>query len=149
MANRQITIDPLSARSLLIETTVNGNALSTATGIIVEHNSQFYLVTNWHVLSGRDSETEQPLSPTAGIPDEIRIVHHRNNNLGSWVIKSEPLNDNQKNPIWVEHPNGMQIDIAMLPLSNIDDEVQLYQFDLDCGVGGKCVKGGGIYGTCL
>lgn len=126
----QILIDPLSTQSLLIELYVNGNALSTATGIIVQRDGTDYLVTNWHVLSGRHPESGEPLSPTLGIPDEIRILHHARNRLGSWVVRSEPLVNAEGAMLWVEHARSSEIDVAALRLTTVDDEVQLYPFDL-------------------
>ncbi len=56
-APKQILVDPLSARSLLLETAVNGYPLGTATGFVVQKGNQPYLITNWHVVAGRNADT--------------------------------------------------------------------------------------------
>lgn len=130
MTQKKINIDPLSVRSLLLELSVNGNSLSTATGFIVENDGTNYLVTNWHVFSGRNSETGQPMSPTAAIPDEVKIVCHQKGRLGSWLVKSEKLLNEDGSNKWREHPNGMEIDIAVLPLTISIDDIDLYPLDM-------------------
>ena len=101
-----IAIDPFSVTSVYLKLYVNDNQLSTATGIIAEHNGKYYLITNWHVLSGRNPIDDQPLSPTGGMPEEVRIAHHINSGLGHWRFHGEPLIDESGAPRWIEHPNG-------------------------------------------
>ena len=127
----QVTlIDQLSVTTLYLELSVNNNSLSTATGFIVEHSNRHYLITNWHVLSGRNPETNQPMSPTAGIPDQVKIIHHNKNKLGTWVIGVEELIDSEGNQLWLEHPNKNLVDVAALPLSNIPEEAIIYPLDV-------------------
>lgn len=64
----EVTIDPLSLASVRLELFrkdhVNGNLVSfgPASGFIIKPFSRYYLITNWHVLTGKNAETEQPLS---------------------------------------------------------------------------------------
>jgi hypothetical protein len=109
---------------------VNGNLLSTATGFIVEHQGKLFLVTNWHVLSGRNAETDKPLSSTGGIPDEVRIAHHLKNRLGTWQFQGESLVASDGSPLWLAHPAGSKVDVAALELKNVRDNFQVYPFDL-------------------
>lgn len=130
MSSRKTIIDPLSVKSLYLKLNVNGNLLSTATGIIVEHKSKYFLVTNWHVLSGRNPENGQPLSQTAGIPDEVRIAHHLKAELGTWRFTGESLLTPDGSPRWISHPRGPEVDVAALQLQEIKPDTQLYPFDL-------------------
>jgi hypothetical protein len=122
-------VDPLSARSLFLVLASKGQDMGSATGFVVEHLGKPYLITNWHVLSGRKPETNDPLDPKGSLPDEIRIVHH-GKTLGTWVVRAERLNDKDGNPRRIQHKLGSKIDVAALPLLAIDDQVQLYPFDL-------------------
>ncbi len=126
---RQKIIDPLSARSLYLELTALGQSLGTATGFVVEHGERYYLITNWHVVSGRQPETNSILSPTGAVPNELRIVHH-GRTLGNWVVRIEPLLDENGDPLWLEHPRGRQVDVVALLLHAIDEDVRIYPFDL-------------------
>ena len=130
MATQTVQIDPLSVTSLYLKLQVRGNLLSTATGFIVEHNAKHFLITNWHVLSGKNPDTGLPLSPTAGIPDEVRIAHHVLGRLGQWRFVREHLLDSSGTPVWLQHPPGSKVDIAALELKNISKDIQIYPFNL-------------------
>jgi Trypsin-like peptidase domain len=118
-----------SAMSLLLKTSVNNNPLSTGTGFVVQSGRGPVLVTNLHVVTGRNQQTGQPISPTGGLPDEITIVHNVQNQLGQWKPVKEPLYEAGQ-PRWKEHPtHGPKVDIAALPLTNLD-QVQLYPYDV-------------------
>ncbi|MCY3019826.1 MAG: trypsin-like peptidase domain-containing protein [Planctomycetota bacterium] len=127
---KHVLIDPLSATSLIVEQRVNGLSLGTATGFCVTANEKAFLVTNWHVVSGRNPDTSQPLSPTAGIPDELLIAHHAAGKLGTWVVKPEALLDSQGQRRWLEHPTGKAVDVVALPLDNLGPDVTTYPLEL-------------------
>lgn len=122
-------VDPLSLSSLLIESVSKGQNLARATGFVVESKGKPYLITNWHVLSGRNPETNKPLHPSGAVPGQIRIDHH-SKVLGTWVTRIEPLNNATGGRRWLEHQQGSKIDVAALPLSALDDEVQIYPLDM-------------------
>ncbi len=132
MSNRTIDIDPLSARSHLIELMAHGRSLSTATGFIVQPAEQPYLITNWHVVTGRHADTGELLSPETGaIPDEVRILHHSRGMLGrSWGLRTETLRNPDGTPRWIEHPKGQKIDVVAVPLQAVDQNIDIYPFDL-------------------
>lgn len=122
-------IDLLSVISLFLEPQVNNNILGTATGFVVEYRQAPYLITNWHVVTGRNPETNELLSPQTGaVPDSIRIWHHTDK-LGDWIIRAEDLYDSDGNPRWIEHQLGREIDVVAVPLSDLE-HVQLYPLDL-------------------
>ena len=109
-----------SIQSLLIEMRYCGQALSTGSGFLVETARGLHLVTNRHNVTGRHQETGKPLSPTGGLPNEIRVFHNTANRLGSWTGKIEPLYLNGT-PRWVEHPVGKEkYDFVALPLSDLE-----------------------------
>ena len=128
----RIKVDPLSFTSLYLKLFARGHQISTATGFVVEHKGRNFLITNWHVLSGRDPETEQPLcKETAAIPDEIRIAHNLKRAIGSWRFYHERLYTNDDSPRWTEHPRGREVDVACLRLKGIPNEVKIKPLDLD------------------
>ncbi len=107
-----------SVMSLLLEMRFNGQGLATGTGFVVTTKNGPALLTNRHNVTGRHQETNQPLSSTGGIPNEIVIVQNRLNQFGSWVLKTEQLYDGA-NPRWREHPIlGARADFVALPLSD-------------------------------
>lgn len=128
---KPVFIDPLSVRSLYLILAKGEKVLGTATGFVVEKNKKYYLITNWHVLSGRHPQTNQPIDPNGKIPDRVHVVHHAKK-LGTWVtkIKPEMLYDKKGERTWLEHKNGKAIDIVALPLKNLTKNVQIYSLDL-------------------
>lgn len=106
----------------------NGQLLSTGTAFIVQAASGPHLVTNRHNVTGRHQDNGAPLSNTGGIPNEILIVHNRNDHLGQWVPRVEALYVGET-PRWREHPAlGTRADFVALPLTQLDD-VALYPYD--------------------
>ena len=119
-----------SVQSLLLQMRFNGQPLATGTGFIVESRLGPVLVTNRHNVTGRNSETGEPLSQTGGIPNEIQIIHNCKDKLGWWVEKIEPLFSTDQSPRWKEHPRlGAQADFIALPLTSTDD-IDTYPYDL-------------------
>jgi hypothetical protein len=118
-----------SIASLLLETRVNGQALSRATGFVVERSGTRYLVTNWHVAAGRQPDNGQPMSSTGAVPDELHIVHNRAGQLGSWMQVDEPLYNGDGTPLWLEHPShARNVDAVALPLTNTSG-IDFYPYD--------------------
>ena len=130
-APKQILIDPLSTCSLLIQTLANDQPLGTATGFCVRAKDMHLLITNWHVVAGRNPETNELLSETGAIPDQLRIVHHSAAGLGKWIIRSEKLYASSGSQRWIEHRDGHSVDVVALPLSSVDAQVTIYPFDLN------------------
>ncbi|WP_284986800.1 serine protease [Arthrobacter sp. fls2-241-R2A-172] len=94
--------------------------LSTGTGFLVHHEFQDYLITNRHVLSGRDTSGKY-LSSHGVAPTHVRIMHNSNWKLGEYTELEEPLFDDddvdQLRPRWLEHPRGFKVDVVALPLT--------------------------------
>ncbi|MFK5915573.1 MAG: hypothetical protein QM484_14495 [Woeseiaceae bacterium] len=122
-----------SVQSLLIQMRFNGQVLSSGTAFVAEHPDGALLITNRHNVTGRRQDNSQPLSPTGGIPNEIKIMHNQAGQLGNWIPKIEPLTDNSGNPLWHEHPVlGAQADFVALPLTQLVD-VDLFPHTLGVG----------------
>jgi hypothetical protein len=78
-----------------------------ATGFTVEHENGAYLITNWHVLAGRNPQTGAPLSPTGAVPATVAIDFHASDLVGRWRRKRFRLHDDAGSPLWREHPSGV------------------------------------------
>lgn len=124
-----IIINQLSVTSLYLELVQGNLSLGTATGFIIEWHKKYYLITNYHVVSGRHPDTNEIRDPGGNVPDKLLIWHH-SNVTGTWLIKSEGLYKNG-NKIWYEHPNGHNIDIIALPISYTKSDILIYPFDLE------------------
>jgi hypothetical protein len=120
-----------SVKSLYLTMRIDGNILGTGTGFIVNSPIGYVLLTNRHNVTGRHNETNELLSTTGGVPNEIVISHNKKNIMGSWVNRIEQLYDLESKPLWKEHPEyGSKADFVALPLTNIDD-VEFRAYDLN------------------
>jgi len=118
-----------SVQSLLIQTQTNGKPLATATGFVVQSQYGPVLITNRHVLTGRDQNTNQPFAANGELPTEVVIIHNRKGSLGQWVARIEALFDG---PVrrWFEHPElGAKMDVVALRLSALAD-TDCFPYDL-------------------
>ena len=106
----------------------NGQHLGTGTAFIAKIETNHVLLTNRHIVTGRHQETDQPLSSTGGLPDELLIFHNRKDKQGEWISRIEPLYDDDE-PRWIEHPAlGSKADFVALPLTQLED-VELYPYN--------------------
>jgi S1-C subfamily serine protease len=115
----QVLIEVESTQSLLLTPMLGVSSLATATGFIVNHKDRPYLVTNWHVVSGRRADDGQALdSRTGALPDRLAIRHNAAGAIGTWVERIEPTVNADGEPIWLEHPmHGRTVDVICLPLT--------------------------------
>ena len=113
-------VHPASLQSLCLELIADGQVLGSATGFMMDAGSHPFLVTNWHVVSGRDTGSGEHLWGTA--PDAVRIHHHGQGGPGRAIVVNEPLVDAYGQPLWSEHPVwGPRVDVVALPLTQLHD----------------------------
>lgn len=123
-------VDPLSGSSLRIEPFFQEQPLANATGFTIRVGEKYYLITNWHVVTGRDADTGACLdNKHAAIPDRLNVSFHRRGALGEWITVSIPLFTEEGERRWIEHPLGAQIDVVAIPL-DLPDQVVVYELDL-------------------
>lgn len=101
--------------------------LSYATGFIYKHNNIQYLVTNLHVLSGRDIFTGEIESKTGGVPNFLSFTPSLYIEEQNKIIKDIGnkincnLYDADNKPLWFIHPKYKRnVDIAVLSLRDIN-----------------------------
>lgn len=121
-----------SVASLLLRTICNEHHIGNATAFIAKSPDRegSWLVTNWHVVTGRHPQTRQPLDKVnAAVPDSLGVWHHVEGELGSWKLVVERLYDDSDQPLWLEHPtHGANVDVVALPITNLDG-VAFFPYD--------------------
>ncbi len=126
--------DPLSYATTRINIFCNDIEISRASGFIAKFAQEYYLVTNWHVASGRNPITNRLSSPMGAIPD--RIDFHVT------VVTTEEIEDKQTSttlyfkpmsfdlyrddsPTWLEMMSGdHRVDVALFRLNSAIEELQ-------------------------
>jgi hypothetical protein len=114
-----MSLDRFSLCAVPIQQLANGTPMGSATAFVWKLGQQHYLITNWHVITGRNTQTGQLETPAR--PDTLRALFNvRVGDFGKqqWDI---PIRDGDGRPRWFVHPNGGRIDVVVLPLPMRDD----------------------------
>lgn len=106
-----------SLQSLYLELYKGGVKLGCATGFIIKSETQYYLVTNYHVVTNKRPDNGGWLDPATPIsPDKIKIQCIAKD-LNSYTVIEESLVDNNGTPRWHENNVGSEkVDVIELPL---------------------------------
>lgn len=121
-AEKAITINPYSLTSYYVDILFNDKKLSNATCFFTQQNEKIYLVTNWHVVSGRNADTNVVMSPTGGVPNKLRVYVPKQGSNSTLSFDDDfymdvDLFDEDDNRLWYEkQENGRMIDVALVPL---------------------------------
>ena len=118
-----VTINSISLCSIYIEMFFNEKKLSSGTAFMYHHKSKnkFYIITNWHNVTGKNNITKELLDKKNGaVPNKIRVYLHKKDSLGNWINKDIDLyhdistcNDKK----WLEHQTFKeQVDVVAIPI---------------------------------
>ena len=132
-------IDQISFASYLLKPCIidktNPNnliELADATGFIYKRNGKQYLITNLHVVSGRNPCTGKILDIHKAIPELLRsfpsLYEQKTGRIEKISLYLDcRLYDQNNIPLWLIHPNYKRgIDIAVLPLENLNPPVNFW-----------------------
>lgn len=101
---------------------IEHSASAVMTGFFWRHNDDFFIITNWHNVTGLNPETmaaNGSFVPTH-FDLQFKIIKSGKNEgevLISHRTRRVPLFDSDENPIWLEHPNKSDVDVVALPLA--------------------------------
>src|SRR5437867_422418 len=93
--------------------------LASGTGFVYEHEGGFYLVTNWHNVTGRDPITGRCFLESLAVPDTAVTQFRDKSQVGKvhWEHLKLYRDDSLMEPSWFEHPShGRKVDVVVLPL---------------------------------
>jgi hypothetical protein len=114
-----ITVDPLSCITVRIECYIREEQLSTASGFLYTVADKTYLITTWHVVTGRHPDTGRCLSKTAATPDRIKI-YVKDANFKTYEVFIQLYEDKDcLTSLWLEHPIYKQkIDVIAINITS-------------------------------
>lgn len=118
------TIDGYSLTALPITMLCNGQPISLATAFFYRSTHDLFLVSNWHVFSGRNCHTGQPIHDKGAVPDSFSLPLHDKAQLGNSVFYSFKIVDANDKPIWRQHAKGQDIDIAAIGMNMPPDTIE-------------------------
>lgn len=97
--------------------------LSSGTGFFFETNSELFLITNWHVVSGIDCFTRQRLDADGRFPTKLTaklssyVSETENNKFGIIPFPIPLYEPNRHEPVWLEHSRfGSLCDVIAIPV---------------------------------
>lgn len=111
-----------------------GNVLGSATGFVVLHKGNPYLITNYHVLAGRSPDDGQPLHLGGATTARVRVVQlsaTQQPGRLEWEPRDElVLDPTNGSALWFEHPLfGRRVDVVALPLTQAQN-IKFHPYDL-------------------
>jgi hypothetical protein len=94
--------------------------LSSGTGFIYKYSDDYFIITNWHNVSGKHNTTGEYLSKTQAAPDMISTMFREKSQPANCIREHiDIFRDSQMlEPIWYEHPiHKKAVDVVAIPLS--------------------------------
>ena len=112
------------------ELLINKQVLSNATCFAYRKSDKTYLVSNWHVFSGINSETGHHMHNSACSPSHIRVYFPHKQYLSLAIPVEFELGDpmDSNSWKWVEHKKGSAIDVGLLEIE-VPDNINLITVD--------------------
>jgi Trypsin-like peptidase domain len=102
--------------------------LGVGTGFFYEFNGQLYLITNWHIVSGRNFQTLKCIAAKGGLPDRLKFTVGCRGHIGEWMeidcmlYEDAVANEQPGKPTWLEHAvHGHNIDVVAIPITLPED----------------------------
>jgi Trypsin-like peptidase domain len=122
-----IKIDPFSMISRKLKIKCNDKDVGDATGFIYQSKGKYFLISNWHVFSNKNTQNGHYIKGSAE-PDELRFDIPMRDSKGSadFIPKILSLLDQERNPIWIEMPSfGKKYDIAAIEFQIDDPQISV------------------------
>ncbi len=119
--------------------------ITSATGFLCEYKEKLFLVTNWHVVNGRNNFTKELLGKKHGaLPGFLDlqltyIQQVKDDNFITFILafqqplfyynSEEDFYDESK-PLWIEHDKKNEIDVVAIDLTHIKNLSSMPGFKL-------------------
>jgi hypothetical protein len=119
-------IEALSLTTSKLLLKCNGIVLRPATGFFYRKDGELYLVSNWHVFSGRNTVDSQPKHSKCYTPDAISFSFCTEDENGPlWENCSFQVEQVDGTADWWQHPSlGQKVDVAVtkVPLAIVSKQ---------------------------
>ena len=107
-----------------IQTWDDHGILGAGTGFFYESREEWFLITNWHVVSGLNPFTQKPQFDHGCFPTYIKpkFFSYIAERKGSTPVTQRVEIYHKSKPLWYEHPElGSNCDVIALPLARPSD----------------------------
>ena len=90
-----------------------------ATAFVWRRRDKHYLVTSWHVVTGRDAVTGQRLFDHGGEPDRLQALFRPYPNIIDTIPVEIALRGAEDKPLWLFHPvHRRLVDVVAIPIDD-------------------------------
>jgi hypothetical protein len=115
-----LQIDQYSLCTAFMQCFFGHELLGTATGFFWKAGDGTYLVSNWHVFSGRNPRTGQPTRDKTGVvPDRLTMHFHPKFDINKAAYMQFAIVD-ENGPLWKQHKiYGQKADLAVFNIKRI------------------------------
>jgi hypothetical protein len=103
--------------------------------IFAKHGGQLFLITNWHVVSGRNYQTRKHLSKELALPDRLKYTVGCRGHVGEWMdidcmlYEDSESSEQPEKPVWLEHAShGHEVDVVAIPII-LPDNAEVFTRD--------------------
>ena len=116
----------LSKSSYFFEAKCLRKVLGSGTCFFLKRNNLNYLVTNWHLASGQDANTKEPIYSDKPTHFHVQVFDKSQSDSQPLVRVIIPLYDSDNQRLWLEHPTYKEkVDVIALKVE-IPDNAQIY-----------------------
>lgn len=125
---KKFNIDPLSYTTIPISMHFGETKLANGTAFVYEFKKKYYLITNWHNVTGINPITKKPIGNNAGIPDAIEfyLLIQKEPFLKWGKFKLHLYEENKAK--WFTHPTHKEnVDVVAIELEIPNDFIGIIQ----------------------
>ena len=128
--DKKMNININSIRSIYLSSYYNEIELGKATGFIVKEKENLYLVTNRHVVTGKNNQTNKCMNPMGALPNKLKAwIPYLKEDKYCWKNVEIELYDNKENPVWKEHREYKEkIDVVAIYLGK--NNIKTFTYNL-------------------
>ncbi|WP_313002785.1 trypsin-like peptidase domain-containing protein [Chryseobacterium gleum] len=113
----------LTKCSVFIECFLNEGAvkpIAIGTAFIARYHNDYFLVTNWHCVTGKNPETSDNLGGLSD-PEYLQVHFLAKGSTNKWIPKKIMLIGKDFKPTYLLHPKGNEVDVVAIKLPVFDD----------------------------
>ncbi len=115
---KMIRIDEYSLATVRIAMLFDETVLRQGTAFVWASDDDFFLITNWHNVAGRNPFTGKHLSKSSAEPNKIRAWLNLESGLGDKASFDLHIYSENGEPLWRVSPkHGEKVDVVALPLT--------------------------------
>ncbi|MEW5844325.1 MAG: serine protease [Bacteroidota bacterium] len=100
---KEIKIDNFSQTSYYVECLFDNLTISTGTCFFFKERDDYFLITNWHIVTGKNPQNKTCLRKDGAIPNKIKVKIFKNSEYIEWTDLIINLQDDNFNDLWLEH----------------------------------------------